>query len=209
MALSRTTAIVLTASAAVLLVGCGNTDSAQQSPSVASAPSAAPDAGVTWADGVCSASSDLRTSVAGVGAALKVDRSPSAGSLASLRTEVRDSVTAVQQSAASLDSALSAVPQGADARLTTAQQQLQTAAQQAHAAIDELGTAAGQVTNAGSASELAAGLRPLRAALTGTADALAAYFTSLQGMVNGGEQAVRDAFGGAPACRDVAPTATS
>jgi len=50
-----------------------------------------------------------RTSVAGVGDALKVDPSASATSLDAVRMQVCDSVTAVQRSAASLDSALSPV----------------------------------------------------------------------------------------------------
>jgi hypothetical protein len=208
MALSRTVAIVVTVSAAVLLGGCSDADPAPQSPAVASAPMPAADAGVTWAGGVCSASTDLRTSVAGVGDAVKVDPSASATSLDSVRMQVRDSVTAVQRSAASLDSALSAVPEGADAELATAQQQLRTASRQAQDSVDQLGAAAEQVANAGSAAELAADLPPLKAALTAAADDLAAYGASLRGTINGGEQAVRNAFGAAPACRQVDPTAT-
>jgi hypothetical protein len=83
----------------------------------------------------------------------------------------------------------------------------QTASGQARDAVDQLGAAAEQVANAGSAAELAADLPPLKAALTAAADDLAAYGASLRG-INGGEQAVRDAFGAAPACRHVDPTVT-
>jgi hypothetical protein len=84
----------------------------------------------------------------------------------------------------------------------------QTASGQARDAVDQLGAAAEQVANAGSAAELAAGLPPLKAALTATADDLAAYGASLRAVINGGEQAVRSAFGAAPACRHVDPTVT-
>ena len=84
----------------------------------------------------------------------------------------------------------------------------QTASGQARDAVDQLGAAAEQVANAGSAAELAADLPPLKAALTAAADDLAAYGASLRAVINGGEQAVRNAFGAAPACRHVDPTVT-
>jgi phage shock protein A len=141
-----------------------------------------------------------------VGGELQVQPSGSTTSLDQMRTEVRGRVTAVQQSAASPDSALSAVPAEADPELAAARPELQTASQRAQSAVEQLGAAVGKVADAGTAAEAAAGLPGLKAALTGTANDLQAYLESLRTTVNGGEEAIRSSFGAAPACKDVAAT---
>jgi hypothetical protein len=215
MALSRIKAVVIALSSAVLITGCGDSGSSSGSGSGGSTPTPTPtqNAAVAWADGVCSASTRLTDAVREVGAALQVDPSSSATSLDQARAQVRDRVTAVQQAVASLDSAISAMPAGADPQLAATRQQLQTASQRARSAIDQLGAAARQVADAETATEMAAGVVTLKAALTGTANDLATYREALRNTVNGAGQAVRDAFGAAPACKDLAasatPTATS
>jgi hypothetical protein len=215
MTLSRTKAAVVALSSAVLIAGCGGSDPSSGSGSGASTPAPAPtqtptqDAAVVWADGVCSASTKLGDSVRDAGKALQADPASSATSLDQARAQVRDRVAAVQQEAASLKSALSAVPAGAGPELTAAQQQLQTASQRAKGSIDQLGAAAGQVTDAGTASEMAAGLVTLKAAFAETATDVATYRESLRSTVNGTEHAVRSAFGAAPACRDIVASRTA
>ena len=125
MALSRIPAIVLCV--AVLLAACGDSNCPVGSAAATAVRRATPDAAVAWASGVCSASTALRASVQAVGGALQVQPSGPSTSLDQMRTEVRGRVSAVQQSAASLNTALSAIPAGADPELAAAQQQLQTA----------------------------------------------------------------------------------
>jgi hypothetical protein len=212
MVLSRATAIVVALCSAALITGCG--ESGPGSRSESGGPTAMPtptrDAATAWADSVCSASTELRKSVQEVGEALKVNSSGSTTSLDQARTQVRDRVATVQQSAASLDSTLSAVPAGTDPELQAAQQQLKTASQRAQDKVGQLGAAAAQLADASTPPDTAASLVTMKAALTGTANDLASYRESLHVTVNGGTQVVRDAFGSAPACQDLtASTAAS
>ena len=210
MVLSRANAVVAALSSAVLLAGCGSSDSppASESAGPTPMPTQTQSAAVTWADGVCLATTDLRDSVR-AGEALQIDPSSGATSVDQARAQVRERVTAVQQSAAALKSALSALPAGADPQVTAAQQQLQTASGRAQAAVDQLGAAATQVADAGTAAEIARALVNLKAALSGTANDLATYLETLRGAVNSGEQALRDTFGAAPACQELAVSATA
>jgi hypothetical protein len=203
MALSRTHAVVLCLLPALLLTGCGDSNGEPDSAAGAPTRASTPDAAVSWAGGVCSASADLRASVREVGGALTVT-SPD-----QLRVEVRDRVAAVRQSAGSLNAALSAIPAGSDPELVAAQQQLQTAAQQAQSSIDRLGAAAGQVTEIQTAAEAATVLPALRTALTDTSSALETYLVSLRTTVTGGTDALRASFGAAPACADMAAAPSS
>ena len=75
--------------------------------------------------------------------------------------------------------------------------------------VDQLGAAASQVTDAGTASEVAAGLVSLKATFAGTATDVATYREALRGTVNGAGQAARNAFGAAPACQDIAASRTA
>jgi hypothetical protein len=210
MVFPRTNAVIVALCSAVLLAACGNAETPSGSASAGPTTTPTQAAAVTWADGVCSASTDLRDSVR-AGESLQFDPSSSSTSLDQAKAQVRDRVTTVQQSAAALASALSAVPPGADPALTAAQQQLQTAAGRAQAATEQLGAAADQVAAADTATEVAAGLVALKAALTGTANDLATYLESLRATVTSGEDALRSAFGGAPACQELAasPSATA
>jgi hypothetical protein len=209
---NRTSPAVLALSFAVLLAGCGDSTSPSgagpevTTPAVTQAPRAT--SATVWAGGVCAASRDLRESVR-AGQALQIDPANASTSLDQAKAQVRDRVAAVQQSATALGSALSAVPTDADPAVTAARQQLQADADRAKAAADQLGAAASQVAQASSAVEVAAGLVPLKAALTGTANDVETYLESLRGTVGSREQPVRDAFGAAPACQDLAASATA
>ena len=211
MGLSRITVVVVALSSAVLLAACGDEPSGSGSggPTVAPTPAPAQAAAVTWADGVCAASNALGDSVRDAGAALQFDPAGSTTSVDQAQAQVKDRAAAIEQSAASLDSALSAVPAGADPQLTAAQQELQTASERARAALGQLGVAASEVADAATAAEVAASLVTLKAALTGAATDLQIYLESLRGTVGSSEQALRDAFGAAPACQDLAAPATT
>jgi methyl-accepting chemotaxis protein len=210
MAMTRTIALFVALSSAVLLAGCGDSKSPSDSASGAPTQTSTQAAAGTWANGVCSASADLRASVRN-GQALQLDPGSSSTSLDQAKTQVRDRVTAVQQAAASLKSALKDVPEGADPQVTAAQQQLQTDSERVQTAVDQLGAAAGQVGAASTAIELAKALAAFKAALTATANDLETYVRSLRSTVNSTEQSLKNAFGAAPACQQLSasPTATT
>ena len=205
MASTRTTTVLIALSSAVFLAGCSDSTTSSDSGSGATqAPNET--AAVAWAGGVCAASTELREQVR-TGQA-QLDPASSSTSLDQVRTQVRDRVTAVRQSAAALGTALSALPTGADPQVTAARQQLQTDVGRVKAAVDQLGSAADEVAAADSTTEVATGLMTLKAALAGTANDLATYLESLRGTIASAEQAIRDAFGAAPACQDLAARAT-
>lgn len=206
MALSRTTLVLAALLSAVPLAGCGGPDAAPSATATSPSPAPSSGAAASWAGDVCSASTALQESVQQMTGAVQTDSSSSSTSLDQTKAQVNDRVRAVQQSAASLDAALSAVPQGADPAVATAQQQLQTASQRAQDAVAQLGDAARQVANAGTAAELATGLVTLKAALTGTAADLGTYLDSLRSTVDSQTEAVREAFSAAPTCANIGPT---
>jgi uncharacterized phage infection (PIP) family protein YhgE len=207
MALSRTTVVVALCSA-VLLAGCGGSEPSSDPGPGGPIPtlSPTPDAAVAWADDVCSASTELQTSLRQVGESLHIDPSASATSLDQARAQVSDRVTAVQQSATSLNTALTAAPAGADPQLAEAQQQLQTASQRAQTGVDHLGEVAGELAKAQTANQVATGLVTLTTAFTAAAADVGTYLDSLRGMVGSREQAIQKAFGAAPACTNLAPS---
>jgi hypothetical protein len=159
---------------------------------------------------VCSATAGLQESLQAVGSALApLDPSASGTSLDQARAQIRERVTAVQQSAAELSTALSTPPVGAGPELARAQQDLQMASQRAQQAVDQLGAAAGQLTDTQTAVQLAKNLLTLKAALTGAATDVAAYLGILRSTLTSGSQSVRDTFSAAPACQDLKATATT
>jgi hypothetical protein len=206
MALSRITTIALGLSAAVILAGCSDSNSAGDSGSASPTPS--PGVAVAWANAVCTASIDLRTSIQEAGKALEPALSGSATSLAETQKEVRAQADAVQQSAANLARTLSGVPVGADPQMPVLSE-LEAASRGAQAAIEQLRAAAGQVADAQTTAELTAALTTLKSTLTASAQGLATYLASLRGTVGAGEQAAQESFGSAPACQELSASATA
>jgi hypothetical protein len=204
MAISRTTTIVLALSAAVLLAGCGKANSASGSGSAG--PTSTPDSTVAWANSVCTASVELRTSVHDAGAALNSDLSAPVTSVEQAKAEVRGHADAVQQSAANLARTLSGAPVGA-VEQSAVLNELETASRGAQAAVDQVRAAAGQVADAETAAEVSAGLAALKSTVAATAAGVRTYLESLSGTVGSGEQAVRDSFGAAPVCQELTASA--
>lgn len=202
---------VLAVISAVSLAGCGtaddNADAGAAGTPVASVAAFGP--AVTWADEVCTASSALQESVRQATAGLQLDPTGPSTSLDQAKAQVSERVGAVQQSASVLDSAVGTVPAGADPELVTAQQNLRIASQRARTAVTQLGTAGRQVADAQDATELATALVMLKAALTATVSDVTGYLTTLRATVDSRQQAVRAAFGAAPACATVRITPSS
>jgi hypothetical protein len=211
MARTRPTFVLAALFSVVSLAACGTSNGSPQStpPAGTAAPSASADASVAWAQGVCLASADLRASLAQLSAVPSIDPSSAATSADQVRSQVKDQAAAVRQSAASLQTALTALPAGGDPDVVAAQQQLQTAAQRAQQSVAQLGDAAGKVTDSTTAGTLARSLVSLKGALRGTAADVSAYLDSLRASVGSGKAAVHGAFAGAPACAAAAAPATS
>ncbi|WP_433727683.1 hypothetical protein ACQP2Y_13030 [Actinoplanes sp. CA-051413] len=210
MAFRRTTIIIATLSSAVSLAGCGHPEGSSSAPAPASttAPAAVPaGASVAWAQQVCVTSTGLRESVQQLSAAVPTDPSSSSTTAEQIRAQVGVRVGAVQESAASVQTALTSLPAGADPDLVAKQQQLQTASQRAREAVDQLGVAAGKVTAATTATQTTTALLSLTATLSATGADVGAYLNAVRSSVDSRTQVVRSAFGAAPACADLGPSA--
>lgn len=198
---SRAGALLVTVAAAALVAGCGGSNPGEGATSAEPAGSATTAAaGVVWADDVCSASSELQATVDEARGAPEVDPTGSETSLDQARTQAQEDVAAVRESASALGATLTEIPAGAEPGLVEAQEQLQTASERAQDAVDQLGTVAAEITEAETPAEITVGLGALGVALRGTAEDVSSYVDLLAATVNDGEEAVRDAFGAAPAC---------
>ena len=212
MALSRTTIVIAILFSAVSLAACGESEAPPSSapPAPTTAPGATPAAAsVAWAQGVCTASTGLRESLRQLSAAVPTDPSSSATTMDQIRAEVGTRVDAVQQSAQSVHTAVTALPAGADPEIVAVQQQLQTASQRVQQSADQLRVAAGEVTAAQSRAETATALVSLTSTLAGTAKDVGVYLDALRASVDSRTGTVRAAFAAVPACAGASPSASS
>jgi hypothetical protein len=208
----RTSLRVLLAAAAagsVLLAGCAGDDDAPPAPPAATstaASTAAPaEPMVAWADGVCSASEQLRTTVRDVSAAVPVEVAADTAARDQVRKELSARVTAVGEAARSLGTAVTSLPPDADPSVVAAKNELQAASESTQEAVAGVRSAAAGVTGAANAAAVAAAVPGLRSAVATASAAVAAYGQTLRATLDSAGGAVQQAFGSAPAC----PAATT
>jgi hypothetical protein len=207
MAKSRVIAIALSLSSAVLLVGCG--DSESPSTNGTSSPASTPDATVAWANGVCTASTELQASLRSADEAIKAGASSAPNAPDSVKAEVKDSVAEVHDSAANLARILSGVPGGVVPQTAQAQEQLLTAGKQAQESTDRVEAAGDKVAGASTAEELTSSVEGLKTAAETAAADLTVYLEAVRGVVAGSAEAVRYAFESAPACQSLIAPASA
>ncbi|MBB5788971.1 hypothetical protein [Jiangella mangrovi] len=153
-----------------------------------------------WADGVCSAWSELRTNVSGLTSGLSLDAlTPEA--LESLRTEVEDRLSALQASAENLADAIRDTPEGADQAVEDAQQEMSSDADDVRAGLDSVGQALQGVANATSAQDVTAALDDAQAGLTATGQALTTLGDTVGGYASAADDTLQQAFDEAQSCQ--------
>ncbi|MEU4222484.1 hypothetical protein [Actinoplanes sp. NPDC026623] len=199
MAQSRVIAIALSLSSALLLVACGDSDT--PSTNGTTSPAATSDATVAWANAVCTASTQLQTSVQSAGEAIRSGASSAGTSPDSVKDQVKDSVAEVKDSAANLTRTVSGLPGGVEPQTAQAQEQLLTAGKQAQDSADQVSAAGDQVQAAKTAEEVTASVAALKTAADKAATDLTGYFDAVRGVITGSAEAVKYAFEAAPACR--------
>ncbi|GID93790.1 hypothetical protein ACFQFC_07120 [Amorphoplanes digitatis] len=205
MAQSRVTAIFLTLSSAVLLAACGDSDSPSTNGSAG--PETTSDATVAWANGVCTASTELDASVQSAGDKIRaVDASTAPDEV---RSQVKSSVTEVQDAAANLARILAGKPGGVVPETAQAQEDLLVAGAAAQSSVDKLNSASDQVGDAKTPEELTSSLAGLKTAATEAATGLAAYREAVRNVAVGSAEAVKYAFQAAPACQSLIVAASA
>jgi hypothetical protein len=158
-------------------------------------------AGVQWADGVCSARSDLSEAVSALNDSLTFDPAQ-ASSLDQAKTQVQDRVDAVRQAGADLKAAVADVPDGVDADVAAAQEDLTTEAADVTESVTAVGDALSTATSATSAGEFATALAAAGVAAAAAKNAVGEFADTVQGYGSSSSSALKDAFNEAPACRE-------
>jgi hypothetical protein len=181
------TPLVLAAAVAALIAGCSSGSDELS-------------ATAQWADGVCTARTDLQQSVAALDDSLTF--TPGSGSaLEDAKTQVSDRVEAVKESASGLKSAIEEIPADSDGEISAAQAELKSAAADVEAGLSEVGSAAASATSAGSASEFITALTEVTTAAAATKNSVARLGDQLSGYAQSGSEQVQQAFSEAPACQ--------
>ena len=211
-------AVAVSLSVAALLAGCsessdGEPDAGSSATETPGATGDTADPGVvTWADGVCSATTDVETAVGQVTAALQVDPAASDTALDQAKAQVAERVGAVRVSLDDLRAAISTSPPGVvNEQLTTAGQQLSTTTDRARAAADQLQAQGQALAAAQTPAEIASALTGAGAALAAASAGIQAHVAALRDTAQSRDPVVREAFEQAPACaaRSATPSPSS
>lgn len=153
----------------------------------------------SWADGVCSARSELSTDISGLTDGLSLD-SLSPESLQSLETELQDRIAAIRASAQNLADAITDTPDGADQAVEDAQQELSTDADDVRAGLDSVEQAFQGLSDASSGEDVTAVLSDAQAGLTATGQALTSLGDTVDGYASAADDTLQQAFDDAQSC---------
>lgn len=156
-------------------------------------------AGAVWAGGVCSAMTDLEASLQDLGQGLEVNVG-SGDAVDQLKTQVGEQVDAVEGDLEALASAVSDVPDDADADVTDAAADLDARRADLKTSLEDVQSAAAAVADADSASALATAISATTTAVKAASDAYTAYVSSLETAATTGADSVQAAFDEAPEC---------
>lgn len=153
-----------------------------------------------WADGVCSAWSELSADVSGLTEGLSLPNL-SQESRDSLRTEIEDRLTAVRASAQNLADAVTDTPEGAGQAVEDARQELGDEADDVRAGLESVGQAFQGLSDASESQDLTAALSAAQAGLTATGQALTALGDTVGEYASTADDTLRQAFDDAPSCQ--------
>jgi TolA-binding protein len=153
-----------------------------------------------WADGVCSAWSELSADIRGLTDGLSLD-SLSQESLQNLQTELEDRLSAIQASAQNLADAITDTPEGAGQAVEDAQQELSTDADEVRAGLDTIGQAFQGLSAATSGEDVTAVLSDAQAGLTATGQALTSLDDTVRGYASAADDTLQQAFDDAQSCQ--------
>jgi predicted nucleic acid-binding Zn-ribbon protein len=156
-------------------------------------------AGASWAGGVCSAMTDLETSLKALGQGLDVSVG-SGDDVEQLKTQVGEQVDAVKADLDALASAASDVPADASSDVTAEASELQTQRADLEASVGDVEAAISAVADADSAPALATSVASATTAVRTANDDLVAYVSSLESAASSGADSVQAAFDQAPEC---------
>ena len=181
----------------LVIAGCssGNSGgSATESPTISSAQA--------WAESVCTAAGNLRTSVSELGSNLAVGPSPSAGALDQLKAQLETQVAAIAASLDQLTTAVAAVPTdlpGAD----QAKASLETSANTFKADVQTLTQQAQAFASATTGSQAALVAAQALGALQAAVNSAQALATNVGTVLDQAGGELKTAFATTPSCANL------
>ena len=181
----------------LVIGGCSSGDSggsATESPTMSSAQA--------WAESVCTAAGNLRTSVNALGSNLTVGPTPSAGALDQLKAQLETQAAAIGAALDELTTAVAAVPTdlpGAD----QAKASLETSANTFKASVQTLTQQAQAIASATAPSEAALLATQALGALQAAASSAQALATSVGTVLDQAGGELKSAFATAPSCTNL------
>jgi hypothetical protein len=211
MATHRATIVIAAVISGALLASCSDDPATTPETAPQSAPetgqfappsasASVPPSVVTWADGVCTASTQLETSLRAATSSLQIQPGAAGTAIDQAKAQASERGAAVKQDAAGLRTAIAAVPAEAGESVAAARQELGTASDRASTAVDQLSAKAQQLSAAQTRAETVSAVASLGAALAATATGVAGYLDALRQTTASRDPVVRDAFATAPAC---------
>lgn len=197
----RCRAAVVALFAVALLAGCSGEGDGESSAATRTSQEA--DAGVvTWADGVCAATTDLEAAVQQVTPVLQVDPAASGTALDQVKTEVTEGAGAVRVAADDLRAAVNTSPPGVvSGEVASARQELSATADRARTAAEELAAKAARLAESQTPTETAAAVAAAGEALAAAGAGVQAQLASLMESAESRDPVLQNAFAEAPACR--------
>lgn len=154
-----------------------------------------------WADGVCSARTELSDSVDALKDALTFDVSAGLAGLQDTKAEITDAAESVQQSATDLRTAINDQPDGVDAEVADAKNALTQSADTVKDSIEATAQAVSEAGSAAGVQEFVTALGAAATTLASTGAAVTALADQLRSYRDSASSTVKQAFEDAPACR--------
>ncbi len=156
-------------------------------------------AGASWAGGVCSAMTDLESSLKDLGQGLDVSVG-SGDAVEQFKTQAGEQADAVKADLDALASAASDVPADASADVSAEAAELRSQRADLEASVSVVETAISAVADADSAPALATLVASATSAVKVAADEFSSYASSLESAASSGADSVQAAFDQAPEC---------
>ena len=170
-----------------------------------STPAAQADPNTQWADSVCSAARDVRSSLDAIGGNLELDATASPGALDQVKSTLKAQVAAARTSMTELRTAIEAIPVDAQGA-TELKSSLDTARSSLDDAVQAVSEGVADATAASNARDFVTAAAQTLQAIKAATLAAEAFTTTAQNAATAAGGELEAAFDSAPSC--VMPTAS-
>jgi hypothetical protein len=174
-------------------------------PTTSSSPAGQADPNVEWAESVCSAAGDVRTSLEAIGGNLELDVTASDSALDQVKSTLKAQVAAARTSMTELGTAIEAIPADAEGAAEL-KSSLEAARSSLDDAVQAVSEGVADATAAGNARDFVTAAAQTAQAVKAATLAAEASWTTAQNAATAAGGELEAAFDSAPSC--VTPTAS-